>query len=59
MKVGLDKNLQVKHLRIFGCDAYAHVPKDERGKLDSKARKCIFVGYPSEFKGYRLYDTEQ
>ena len=46
-------------LRVFGCDAYAHIPKDERGKYDSKARKCILVGYSSESKGYRLYNPEQ
>ena len=26
----------VEHLKTFGCAAYAHVPKDERQKLDSK-----------------------
>lgn len=31
------------HLCVFGCKAFAHVPKDERGKFDSKARKCIPV----------------
>ena len=41
----------VKHLRVFGCNAYAHVPKEERGKLDSKAKKCTFVGYGNETKG--------
>lgn len=46
----------VGHLRVFGSDAYAHVPKEERRKLDSKAKKCIFVGYGNETKGYRLYD---
>ena len=35
----------VGNLRIFGCTAYSHIPKDERKKLDSKARKCIFLGY--------------
>ncbi len=24
----------VSHLRLFGCVAYAHVPKEKRGKLD-------------------------
>ena len=50
------KNPTVCHLRVFGCDAYAHIPKDERGKLDPKAKKCIFVGYGEVTKGYRLYD---
>ena len=45
------------HLRVFGCDAFAHIPKDERHKLDAKARKCIFLGYGETTKGYRLYDT--
>eukprot|EP00253_Pinus_taeda_P036390 PITA_36390 len=31
------------HLRVFGCDAYVHVPKDKRTKLDSKFEKCIFI----------------
>ena len=47
---------KVSHLRVFGSDAYAHVPRDERGKFDSKSRKCIMVGYGMVTKGYRLYD---
>ena len=49
----------VGHLRTFGCVAYARVAKDERKKLDSKARKCIFLGYGTETKGYRLYDPKR
>ena len=50
---------KVKHLRVFECGAYAHIPKDEQGKLDSKARKCILLGYGQDTKGYRLYDPLQ
>ena len=47
---------QVDHLRIFGCQGFVHIPKDERKKLDPKSRKCIFMGYGTTTKGYRLYD---
>ena len=48
-----------ENLRRFGCAAYAHIAKDERRKLDSKAKKCIFLGYGADTKGYRLYDSER
>lgn len=32
----------VKHLRSFGCTAYAHIPKDERKKFRHKYQKvCV------------------
>ena len=49
----------VGNLRVFGCTAYSHVPKDERNKLSSKATKCTFLGYPCNSKGYRLYDSSK
>ena len=36
---------EVDHLRVFGCKAFAHIPKYERRKLDAKSIECIFVGY--------------
>ena len=47
---------KVENLRVFGCTAYSLIPKDEQHKLDFKASKCIFLGYPCNRKGYRLYD---
>jgi len=35
---------------------YVHIPKDERGKLDPKTRKCLLLGYGSVQKGYRVFD---
>ncbi|KAF2358687.1 Reverse transcriptase RNA-dependent DNA polymerase [Trinorchestia longiramus] len=46
----------VQQFRTFECMAYAHVPKDEREKLDSKSKTCVLSGYGSGTKGYRLYD---
>jgi hypothetical protein len=41
------------HLRVFGCDAYAHVLKEKKSKLDKKDEKCIFIGYKYGSKGYK------
>ena len=46
----------IHNLKIFGCKAFAHIPKENRKKLDAKAIKCIFIGYCSEFKAYKLFD---
>ena len=45
----------LKHLRVFGCVAYAHV---SQGKLDARAKKCMFIGYPNGVKGYKLWYKE-
>ena len=55
-KIWFDKNVKYDHLRVFGCKAFVHVPKDERSKLDAKSRKCIFIGYGKNEFGYRFYD---
>ena len=48
-----------KHLRVFGCEAYSHIPKEFWNKLEPKSRKCIFLGYgESGEMGYRLWDPE-
>ena len=40
------------NLRVFGRPAYAQV---NDGKLEPRAKKCIFLGYASRTKGYRLW----
>lgn len=49
----------ISNLRIFGCRAMAHIPKEKRSKFDAKSKSCIFVGYCSTSKGYRLYDPSR
>lgn len=46
----------VFYLKLFGCVAYAHVPKEQRGKLDDKNEKCIFTGYSEQSKDCKLYN---
>ena len=43
-------------MKIFGCEAYALTPKNQRSKLDPRSKKCNFVGYDDFMKGYRLWD---
>ncbi len=50
------KKPDVGHLRVFGCAVYAHISKDERKKLDAKAKRCVLVGYGTEVKGYWAFD---
>ena len=33
-----------------------HVQSGDRSKLDSKSRKCVFLGFEKVVKGYRLWD---
>lgn len=45
----------VKHLRILGCDVFVSVPSSERGKMDKKKVKGIFVGYEEKKRAYRCF----
>ena len=46
----------VSHLRVWGCAAYVHVQKDKRQGLSPHMEKCIFIGYPDGFKGWKFYN---
>jgi hypothetical protein len=48
----------LQNLRVFGCDAYVHVPKENKSKLDNKDEKCTFIGYKDGVKGYKLWNLE-
>jgi hypothetical protein len=47
------KKPKLSFLRVWGCEAY--VKKLQPDKLETKAEKCIFVGYPRETLGYTFY----
>ncbi|KAJ8468023.1 hypothetical protein OPV22_030575 [Ensete ventricosum] len=53
------KDVSYMHLRVFGCRAFAHIPNNERSKLDGKTKECIFLGYSHDQFGYRLWDPEK
>ncbi|GKE60572.1 ribonuclease H-like domain-containing protein [Tanacetum coccineum] len=43
-----------EHLRIFRCLCYPHV--DVAHKLEPRSTPCIFLGYPTNHRGYRCLD---
>lgn len=51
-----EKTPTINHLQTFGCCAFVHVQKDKRATFKAKTRECIFVGYPLDGKGWRVYD---
>jgi hypothetical protein len=44
-EVWYGENPSVSHLKLFGCDAFVHVPEEKRSNMDKKEVKCIFIGY--------------
>lgn len=49
------KKPDLRHMRVFGFDAYAYVPKQKTTKFDARAKKLV-VGYDSESSNYRLFN---
>lgn len=45
-----------EELRVFGSVAYIH---SDQGKLNPRAKKAVFIGYPSGVKGYKFWLVEE
>lgn len=43
------------HIRVYGCVAYVMVPRHKQQSLKPKSMKGIFIGYPSDEKGWNIY----
>ncbi|RDX98644.1 hypothetical protein CR513_18402, partial [Mucuna pruriens] len=41
--------------RVFGYVALVHSHNPHHGKLDPRVVKCVFIGYPSNKKGFKCY----
>ncbi|KAG4222626.1 hypothetical protein PC116_g28900 [Phytophthora cactorum] len=46
------------NLKVFGCHAYVHVPKEKRTKFDARSVRCRFLGYSEHEKAYRFEELE-
>ena len=50
----IGKKVNYAFLKVFGCEAFLHIDKSLRSKLEAKSKKCFFIGYGEGDFGYRL-----
>lgn len=50
--------VDLEHLKVFGCATFVLKSKEKRGKLDPKSLKTFFVGYGKNMFGYRCWNLE-
>jgi histone deacetylase 1/2 len=46
------------HLRVFGCLCYPNLTTTAANKLSPCSVVCIFLGYPTDTKGYQCLDPQ-
>jgi hypothetical protein len=52
------KKVNYSFLKTFSCEAFVHIDKENRTKLEEKSKKCTFIGYGVNDFGYHLWDYE-
>ncbi|KAL0457111.1 UNVERIFIED_CONTAM: Retrovirus-related Pol polyprotein from transposon RE1 [Sesamum latifolium] len=50
------KSPMYSHMKVFGCLCYATNVNPYKTKFSPRASRCVFLGYVSGQKGYKVYD---
>ena len=51
-KLWTTKKPLLANMKVFGCHAFVHIPKEKRSKVDAKAVLCRFLVYSEHQKTY-------
>ncbi len=54
----MGKSPDLSYIRIFGCKCWFVIPKIHTNKLDRRSKPGIMLGYSTQSKGYKIWDTE-
>ena len=54
----VDPEVRLRYVRTFGCEAFVFIPKDQRRKMEKRAKRAIFLGIDTVAKGWRFYGVE-
>ncbi|CAA7029694.1 unnamed protein product [Microthlaspi erraticum] len=46
------------HLKVFGCLCFPNLNHSNLHKLSPRTTPCLFLGYPSQHRGYRCLDLK-
>lgn len=49
-----NKTPSYEHLRVFGCLCFPNINYSHLHKLSPRTTPCLFLGYPSQHRGYRF-----
>ncbi|KAH9291008.1 hypothetical protein KI387_044137 [Taxus chinensis] len=50
--------VEYSFLRVFGCEVFVHINKDDRTKLEAKSEKIIFIGYGDDDFGFKCWSIK-
>ena len=54
----IGKKVNYYFLKTFDCEAFVHIDKENKTKLEEKYKKCTFIGYSFNDFCYHLWDYE-